>query len=102
MALITITKDNYEDVAVRSKGTVLLDFYADWCGACKIIAPILEEIAAENPDFTVGKINVDNESELSDNFGITSIPALFVMKNGKVTEKTVGAAPKEQILALLK
>lgn len=101
MAVIHITKDNYEQEVVKSDKKVLLDFFANWCGPCKMIAPIIEEIAEENPDIVVGKINVDEERELSKQFGIMSIPTLVVMKNGEILSQTSGARPKAAILALL-
>lgn len=99
MSVISITKENFEEII--SKGTVLLDFYADWCGPCQMVAPILKEIAEENMDITIGKINVDNEPELAEAFGVMSIPMLTVIKNGKLTNQSVGALPKEEILELL-
>ena len=101
MAYITITKDNFTDEVLNSKKTVLLDFWATWCGPCRMIAPIVEEIAEENDDIVVGKINVDDERELSKQFGIMSIPTLIVMKNGEVTNKGIGYMEKDRILALL-
>ena len=83
------------------KKTVLLDFYAEWCGPCRMVAPILEEIANEREDVIVGKINVDEEGELAMAFSVVNIPLLVVMKNGKIVNQAMGARPKEQILALL-
>lgn len=102
MALLYITKDNFEKEVMLSGKTILLDFYADWCGPCKMVAPVLEEIAAERPDITVGKINVDENMELAVQFGVTSIPLLVAMRDGKIVNKTVGVSPKEEILDLLK
>ena len=96
MSVIKINKGNFQNEVINSESTVLLDFYADWCGPCRMLAPILEEV-----DIKVGKINVDEESELASKFGIYSIPALVVMKDGKVVNQAVGARPKAQILAML-
>lgn len=101
MSLIHITKENYETEVLKSEKVVLLDFYADWCGPCKMIAPILAEIAQEHPEITVGKINVDENMELAVQFHVASIPLLVVMKDGKIINKSLGAAPKDEILALL-
>lgn len=100
---ITITKDNFEAEVLNSSVPVLLDFWATWCGPCRMIAPALEEIAAENAGkLKVGKVNVDEEMELAMRFGVTSIPLLVVMKDGKVVSKAVGAMPKAKIEALLR
>ena len=101
MAVITVTKANFETEVLRSADTVLLDFWATWCGPCRMIAPIVEEIAAENPGITLGKINVDEEMELATQFGIVSIPTLIVVEGGQVTGKIVGYRPKADILKLL-
>ena len=101
MKYITITKDNFEEEVIKSDKPVLLDFWASWCGPCRMIAPTVEEIAEENDSIKVGKINVDDERDLSLQFGIESIPTLIVMKDGKIVNKGVGAMPKENILALL-
>ncbi|MBE6974187.1 MAG: thioredoxin [Ruminococcaceae bacterium] len=101
MALIPITKNNFDAEVLHSGKTVLLDFYADWCGPCKMLAPILAEVAAERPDITVGKINVDNDMELAIRFGVTSIPLLVVMENGQMVGKSLGYCPKEEVLELL-
>ena len=100
---ITITKDNFEAEVLNSSVPVLLDFWATWCGPCRMIAPALEEIAAENAGkLKVGKVNVDEEMELAMRFGVTSIPLLVVMKDGKIVNKAVGAMPKAKIEALFK
>ena len=101
MKYITITKDNFENEVLKSDKPVLLDFWASWCGPCRMIAPTIEEIAEENDTIKVGKINVDDERDLSLQFGIQSIPTLIVIKDGKVANQAVGAMPKESILALL-
>ena len=101
MAVITITKDNFEEKVINAQGKVLLDFWATWCGPCRMVAPIVEEIAAENPDLTVGKINVDEEMELAVKFGIVSIPTLIVMEKGEMVNKAIGYAPKAELLKLL-
>ena len=101
MAQIQVTKDNFEEQVLRNEKTVLLDFWAPWCGPCKMVAPIVEEIAAENEGIVLGKINVDDEMELAVRFGIASIPTLIVMKNGEAAGKLIGYRPKEDILKLL-
>ena len=102
MSVIKINKGNFQNEVINSESTVLLDFYADWCGPCRMVSPLVDEIAEENPEYLVGKINVDNEPELAQAFGVSSIPMLAVMKNGKVVNQAVGARPKQQILAMLK
>ena len=101
MSVIKINKGNFQNEVINSESTVLLDFYADWCGPCRMVSPIVDEIAEERVDIKAGKINVDEESELASKFGIYSIPALVVMKDGKVVNQAVGARPKAQILAML-
>ena len=101
MSVIKINKGNFQNEVINSESTVLLDFYADWCGPCRMVSPIVDEIAEERVDIKVGKINVDEESELASKFGIYSIPTLVVMKDGKVVNQAVGARPKAQILAML-
>ena len=101
MAYINITKANFEAEVLNSTNTVLLDFWAPWCGPCRMVAPIVEEIAAENEDVTLGKINIDEEMELAVQFGIVSIPTLIVVEGGQVTGKIVGYRPKADILKLL-
>ena len=95
-----VNKSNFDEVK-NSPKTVLLDFYADWCGPCRMVSPLVDEIAEENPQYLVGKINVDEETELSQTFGVSSIPMLVVMKEGKIVNKAVGARPKQQIKAML-
>ena len=101
MSVVHITKDNFQALVTEAPNTVLLDFLAVWCGPCKMIAPIVEQIAEEYPDITVGKVDVDQQMELAVKFGITSIPTLVVLKNGTVTATSVGYRPKADILALL-
>ncbi len=100
MTVVNITKENFSEVKNSDK-TVLLDFYADWCGPCRMVSPIVDEIAAENPQYFVGKINVDEQPELAQAFGVSSIPMLAVLKQGKMVNQSVGARPKAQILAML-
>ena len=101
MALLHITKDNFQAEVLESSKTVLLDFWAVWCGPCKMIAPIVEQIADELEDIVVGKVDVDQEMELAVQFGITSIPTLLVFKDGKVVATSVGYRSKEEIEKLL-
>lgn len=101
MAIVTVTKDNFEQEVIGSNQTVLVDFWATWCGPCKMIAPIVEEIAAARPDVKVCKIDVDNEPELAIRFKIMSIPTLLVFKNGEVADKAIGLRSKDQIEAML-
>ena len=99
--MLNINKDNFTELVKNNPNPVLLDFWAPWCGPCRMVAPIVEEIAAERSDITVGKINVDEEMELAMEFGIVSIPTLIVMKGGTVAEKAVGYMPKSEILKML-
>ena len=100
--MLQITKANFTEQVLNNPKPVLLDFWAPWCGPCRMVAPIVEEIAAECTDITVGKVNVDEEMELAVQFGIVSIPTLVVMKDGQMAQKAVGYMPKEKILELLK
>ena len=102
MSVIKITNENYTSEVVECEKTVLLDFYADWCGPCRMVSPIVDAIAEENSDIKVGKINVDEENELATAFGVMSIPSLFVIKGGEVVTQAVGARTKAQILDMLK
>lgn len=101
MAEITVTKENFREEVMQSDRPVLLDFWAPWCGPCRMVAPVLAEIAEERPDIKVGKVNVDEQTELAQRFRVTSIPMLVVMENGTVTASSVGARPKEAILDML-
>lgn len=102
MSVIVINKENYETEVLKSDKPVLLDFWASWCGPCRMVSPIVDEIAEENPDIKVGKINVDEEPELATEFQVMSIPSLFVVKDGKIVNSSVGAKPKSQILDMLR
>ena len=101
MSVITVTKDNFQQEVLASDKPVLLDFWASWCGPCRMVSPIVDEIAEERTDIKVGKVNVDEESELAAQFRIMSIPTLVVMKDGEIVNQSVGARPKAQILAML-
>lgn len=101
MSVLIVNKDNFSSVIASTK-PVLLDFYADWCGPCRMVSPVVEKIAEENPQYLIGKINVDREPELAQKFGVLSIPTLAVIKNGNVVSQLAGARPKADILAMLK
>ena len=101
MNTITITKDNFDAEVLQASQPVLLDFWAEWCGPCRKLAPVLDQIAAERTDIKVGKVNVDNEPELARQFGVMSIPTLVVMKNGEAVAQSVGVQPKEAILRMI-
>ena len=102
MEEIIITKDNFKSEVLESTVPVLLDFWATWCGPCQMLAPTIEEIATERDDIKVGKVNVDDEGELAGEFGITSIPTLVFIKDGKIVSHAVGYRSKEQVLEMLK
>ena len=99
--MIPITKNNFQEEVLNSEKPVLLDFWAPWCGPCRMVSPIVDEVAAERSDIKVGKVNVDEEPELASRFRIVSIPTLVVLKNGKIVNQAVGARTKSSILAML-
>ena len=101
MSVLKITNQNFESAVINSEKPVLLDFWASWCGPCRMVSPLVDEIAQENSQFLVGKVNVDEEPELAQKFGIMSIPTLVVMKGGKIVRQVTGARPKAQLLELL-
>ena len=101
MTAININKNNFQSEVMNSDKPVLLDFWAPWCAPCRMVVPIIEEIAGERPDIKVGKINVDEQPELASKFSIMSIPTLVVMKNGKIVQQVSGARPKNAILEML-
>ena len=101
MSAIQVNKDNFQEVVLNSDKPVLVDFWASWCGPCRMVAPVLEEIANERSDVKVCKINVDEEPELAGRYNVMSIPTLLVVKGGQVVNQAVGARPKSQILSLL-
>ena len=101
MSAININKNNFQSEVLNSEKKVLLDFWAPWCGPCRMVVPIVEEIADERPDIKVGKVNVDEEAELASRFGIMSIPTLVVIEKGKIVNQAMGARPKEAILSML-
>lgn len=100
MSAINVNKNNFNEI-LQSEKKVLLDFYADWCGPCRMVLPLVEQIAEENPQYVIGKINIDNEPELAREFDVFSVPTLVVLEKGKVISQSSGARPKNQILELL-
>ena len=101
MSALTITKDNFEEQVINSSKPVLLDFWASWCGPCRMVSPFVEEISKEHPDVAVGKVNVDEQPELAAKYGVTGIPTLIAFKDGKILNQVVGARPKNAILQML-
>ena len=101
MSVVTINKENFNTEVLQSDKTVLLDFWASWCGPCRMLSPVVDQVAEERPDVKVGKVNVDEQPELAAQFGVMSIPALLVFKNGKRVHQSVGSRPKGGFLALL-
>ena len=101
MSVMKVNKDNFDAEVISSDKPVLVDFYADWCGPCRMVSPIVDEIAAEHPEYKVVKVNVDEDSELAIRFAVMSIPSLFVIKGGEIAAQSVGAKTKAQILAML-
>ena len=102
MAIIKLTKDNFEQEVLKSEKPVLVDFYADWCGPCQMLSPIVDEVAEERDDIKVGKINVDEQMELAQKYGVMTIPTLLVIKNGEIANKHIGALSKSGVIELLK
>lgn len=102
MATVNITSENFDQEVLQSKKPVLLDLWASWCGPCKMLSPIVDQVAAENDDIKVGKVNVDEEEELAAKFGVTAIPTLLVFKDGKLVNQSVGFIPKDKVIALVK
>jgi len=100
MAALNVTRDNFQNEVMESSRPVLLDFWASWCGPCRMLSPVIDQIAAENPDIKVCKVNVDEQQELASQFRVMGIPTLLVMKDGEVMQKSVGAQPKGKILAM--
>ena len=101
MSVLHVNRESFEKIIAQNGKTVLVDFWATWCGPCRMIAPVLEEVAKERPDVTVCKVDVDEERELALEYGVSSIPTLLVFRDGKIVNQSIGAVPKERILAML-
>ncbi|MBR7032175.1 MAG: thioredoxin [Clostridia bacterium] len=101
MSVVTLSESNFEEEVIRSDKKVLIDFWASWCGPCRMMSPVIDEIAAETDSIKICKVNVDDEPSIAAKYGIMSIPTLLVVENGEVTGKSVGAVPKENVLALI-
>ena len=101
MAIIKLTKDNFEQEVLKSEKPVLVDFYADWCGPCQMLSPVVDEVAEERDDIKVGKINVDEQMELAQKYGVMTIPTLLVIKNGEIANKHIGPLSKSGVIELL-
>ena len=102
MSTTIITKENFQEKVLHSHQTVLIDFWADWCGPCRMLSPIIDQVAADHSDIKIGKVNVDEQPELAARFGVMSIPTLIVFRNGEKAGESVGLIPKEQVEALLR
>ena len=102
MSVLNITDTNFESEVISSEQPVLIDFWASWCGPCRMLSPVIDKIADEVSDIKIGKVNVDEQPELARQFGVMSIPTLVVMKNGQVTQQSVGVQPKEAILSMIR
>lgn len=102
MSVLKVTKAMFETELKTTDKVVMLDFYADWCGPCNMVAPLVAELAEENPDYCIGKVNVDDEPELARQFGVTTIPTLVILNKGVVVRKSIGALPKDKLEAFLK
>ncbi len=100
--VVNVNSSNFEEVVLKAEKPVLVDFYADWCGPCKMIAPVLAEIAEESSEYVIAKVNVDESQDVAAKFGVASIPTLISFKNGEINKKNVGAVPKAKLLELLK
>jgi thioredoxin 1 len=101
MSVVKLTTENFEQEVLQSGKTVLVDFYADWCGPCKMMSPVIDEIAKERTDIKVGKLNIDEEMEVAQKYGVMSIPTFIVFKNGEAVQKDMGAKPKSAVLEML-